>query len=65
MGLQPSGKCAILEIDKRPIVRLEVGGRFLGTVNVLTGEIALYHRGKRSWVSIAEERERLGIDIDD
>ena len=54
----------ILELKTEPVIRLEVGGRFVGEVNVLTGHIMLYHRGQKTWVSLAEERRRLGLTED-
>ena len=60
-NLQSKPDCDILELETAPMVTLEVDGRFLGEVNVLTGYITLYHRGKRSWISLADERRKLGL----
>jgi hypothetical protein len=47
-----------LELDTTGLTRLEVEGHFMGWVDIHTGMIMLYHRGKWRAYSLAEEREK-------
>jgi hypothetical protein len=63
-NLQSTTKPAILNLEQDHILRLTVGGRFVGQCDLLSGVIMLYHRGETKWYSIAEERRKAGLVIE-
>ena len=54
-------KQTTIDLDTTHLRRLEVDGRFVGWLDIWTGLVVLYLRGKWAVYNIAEERERAQV----
>jgi len=61
MDLKNTKNHDTIDIERRHIIPLKVDGRFIGELDLLTGDIKLYYRGKQAWYSLAEERKKAGL----